>query len=146
MSIAHVVIIIKSEVSTFPIVTIFFRGCVPEVFVIPYSVTYCIYVPGKPGRINQSNETRTYRYLQQFVRMSIFCMRKIDSRLRQTPWMNWTLMRAFATDQITHNWAKRIRRMFFWVVRLLHSICVIYEHSESYVWSKLLYLPLWMCW
>ena len=41
--------IIKSDVSTFPIVIIFFRGCVPEMFVTSYSVTYCIYVPGKPG-------------------------------------------------------------------------------------------------
>ena len=47
--IAHVIIIIKSEVSPFPIVIIFFRGCVPEMFVTSYSVTYCIYVPGKPG-------------------------------------------------------------------------------------------------
>ena len=46
---AHVIIIIKSEVSTFPIVFIFFRGCVSEMFVTSYSVTYCIYVPGKPG-------------------------------------------------------------------------------------------------
>ena len=45
----HVIIIIKSEVSTFPIVTIFFHGCVPEMFVTSYSVTYCIYVLGKPG-------------------------------------------------------------------------------------------------
>ena len=37
------------EVSTFPIVIIFFRGCVPEMFVTSYSVTYCIYIPGKPG-------------------------------------------------------------------------------------------------
>ena len=48
ISIAHVIIIIKSEVSTFPIVIIFFRGCVPEMFVTSYSVTYCIYVPRKP--------------------------------------------------------------------------------------------------
>ena len=47
--IAHVIIIIKSEVTTFPIVIIFFRGCVPGMFVTSYSVTYCIYVPGKPG-------------------------------------------------------------------------------------------------
>ena len=49
ISIAHVIIIIKSEVSTFPIVIIFFRGCMPEMFVTSYSITYCIYVPGKPG-------------------------------------------------------------------------------------------------
>ena len=49
ISIAHVIIIIKSEVSTFPIVIIFFRGCVPKMFVASYSVTYCIYVPGRPG-------------------------------------------------------------------------------------------------
>ena len=47
MSIAHVIIIIKLEVSTFPIVIIFFRGCVIEMFVTSYSVTYCIYVLGK---------------------------------------------------------------------------------------------------
>ena len=33
----------------FSIVIIFFRGCVPEMFVTLYSVSYCIYVPGKPG-------------------------------------------------------------------------------------------------
>ena len=49
ISIAHVSINIKSEVSTFPIVVIFFRGCVPEMFVTLYSLTYCIYVRGKPG-------------------------------------------------------------------------------------------------
>ena len=32
----------------FPIVIIFFRGGVPEMFVTSYSVTHCIYVPGKP--------------------------------------------------------------------------------------------------
>ena len=49
ISIAHVIIIIKSEeVSTFPSVIIFFRGCVPEMLVTSYSVTYCIYVPGNP--------------------------------------------------------------------------------------------------
>ena len=42
VSIAHVTIIIKSEVSTFPIVFIFFRGCVPEMLVTSYCVTYCI--------------------------------------------------------------------------------------------------------
>ena len=46
---AHVIIIIKLEVSTWPIVVIFFRGCVPEMFVTSHSITYCIYIPGKPG-------------------------------------------------------------------------------------------------
>ena len=49
ISIAHVIIIIKSEVSTFPFVIIFFRGRVSEIFVTSYSVTYCIYIPGKLG-------------------------------------------------------------------------------------------------
>ena len=40
---------IKSEVSTFPIVITFSRGCVPEMFVTSYTLTYCIHVPGKPG-------------------------------------------------------------------------------------------------
>ena len=37
------------DYATFPIVIIFFRGCVPEMFVTSYSVTFCIYVPGKLG-------------------------------------------------------------------------------------------------
>ena len=49
ISIAHVIINIKSEVFTFPIVIIFFCGCVSEMSVTSYSVTYCIYIPGKPG-------------------------------------------------------------------------------------------------
>ena len=47
--IAHVIIIIKSEVSTLPIVIIFFRGRVPELFVKSYYVTNCICIPGIPG-------------------------------------------------------------------------------------------------
>ena len=47
ISIAHVIIIIKSEVSTFPIVIIFFRGCMTEMFTASYFVIYCIYIPGK---------------------------------------------------------------------------------------------------
>ena len=47
--IAHVIIIIKSEVSTFPIVIIFFRGRVSEMFGTSFSATYCIYIPGKLG-------------------------------------------------------------------------------------------------
>ena len=39
----------KSEVSTFPIVVIFFRGCVSEMVVLSYSVIYYIYIPGKLG-------------------------------------------------------------------------------------------------
>ena len=33
----------------YDIIVMFCRGCVPEMFVTSYSVTYCIYVPGKPG-------------------------------------------------------------------------------------------------
>ena len=35
--------------STFPIVVIFFRGCVSEMVVLSYSVIYYIYIPGKLG-------------------------------------------------------------------------------------------------
>ena len=35
--------------STFPIVVIFFRGCVSEMVVLPYSVIYYIYISGTLG-------------------------------------------------------------------------------------------------
>ena len=49
ISITHIIIIIKSEVSTFPIVVVFFRGCVSEMVVLSYSVIYYIYIPGTRG-------------------------------------------------------------------------------------------------
>ena len=48
-SIIHLIIIIKSEVSTFPIVVIFFHGCVSEMVVLAYSVIYYKYIPGTLG-------------------------------------------------------------------------------------------------
>ena len=48
--ITQLVIIIKSEISDFPIVVIFFRGCVSEMVVLSYSVIYYIYIPGTLGR------------------------------------------------------------------------------------------------
>ena len=33
----------------FPLVSYFFRGCVPDMFAASHSLTHCIYVPGKPG-------------------------------------------------------------------------------------------------
>ena len=47
--ITHLIIIIKSEVSTFPIVVIFCRGCVSEMAVLSYSVIYYKYIPGELG-------------------------------------------------------------------------------------------------
>ena len=54
ISIAHVIIIIKSKVSTFPIVFIFFRGCVPEMFV--HILSLIVY---------------TFRENQEFILISI---------------------------------------------------------------------------
>ena len=47
--ITHLIIIIKSKVSTFPIVVVFFRGCVSEMVVLSYSIIYYIYIPGILG-------------------------------------------------------------------------------------------------
>ena len=49
------IIIIKSEVSTFPIVVIFFySGCVSEVVASLYAVSFtpCMYIPGKLGFVS----------------------------------------------------------------------------------------------
>ena len=54
ISIAHVIIIIKSEVYTFPNVIIVFRGCVPEMFV---NIIFChlLYIrSGRPGNLFSS--------------------------------------------------------------------------------------------
>ena len=96
ISIAHVIIIIKSEVSTFPIVIIFFRGCVPEMFVTSYSVAYCIYVPGKPG-ISFHHHRAVYdecKYSDTFwltYRTRLFVQYTISlSSLCKLIWRHWT--------------------------------------------------------
>ena len=47
--IAHIIIIIKSEESTFPIVVIFLHGCLPEVVVPSYAVGFVHIYPGTAG-------------------------------------------------------------------------------------------------
>ena len=96
ISIAHVIIIIKSEISTFPIVIIFFRVCVPEMFVASYTVTYCIYVPGKPG-ICFHYYCAVYdecKYLDTFLladRTRLFLQYTISlSSLCKLIWRHWT--------------------------------------------------------
>ena len=96
ISIAHVITIIKSEVFIFPIVIIFFRGCVPEMLVTSYSATYCIYVPGKSGiRFHhycvvydecKYSDTfwladRTRLFVQYIISLSLLC---------KLIWRHWT--------------------------------------------------------
>ena len=93
---AHVIIIIKSEVSTFPIVIIFFRGCVPKMFVTSYPVTYCIYIPGKPGICfhyycavyDECKESDTF-WLADRIRLSVHYTISLSS-LCKLIWRHWT--------------------------------------------------------
>ena len=96
ISIAHVIIIIKSEVSTFPIVIIFFGGCVPEMFVSSYSVTYWICVPGGPGICFQCycavyDECKYSDTFWLADRTSLFVQYTISlSSLCKLIWRHWT--------------------------------------------------------
>ena len=98
LSIAHVIIIIKSEVSTFPIVFILFRGCVPEMFVTSYSVTYCIYIAGKPGicfvfisivQFMMSANSRT-RFGLQIVFVCLYITPSHYHHCANFIWRHWT--------------------------------------------------------
>ena len=95
ISIAHVIIIIiKSEVSTFPVVIIFLRGWVPEMFVTSYSVTYCIYVPGNPGICFHYCAVYECQYSDTFWladRSRLFVQYTISlSSLCKLIWRHWT--------------------------------------------------------
>ena len=75
---------------------IFFRGCVPEMFVTSYAVAYCIYVPGKPG-ICFYYSCAVYdrcKYLDTFwpaERTRLFVQYTISlSSLRKLIWRHWT--------------------------------------------------------
>ena len=83
------------EVSTFPIVIIFFRGCVPEMFVTSHSVTYCIYVPGKSGicfhHYCAVNDECKYSDTFWLVdRTRLFVQYTISSSLCKLIWRHWT--------------------------------------------------------
>ena len=95
ISIAHI-FIIQSEVTTFPNVIIFFRGCVPEMFVTSYCVNYCIYVPRKPGICfhyycgvyDECKKSDTFWFagrIQLFVQYTISL-----SSLCKLIWRHWT--------------------------------------------------------
>ena len=96
ISIAHFIIIIKSEVSTFPIVITFFRGCVPEMLVTSYYVTYCIYVPGKAGICfhyycavyDKCKYSETF-WLADFTRLFVQYTISLSS-LCKLIWTHWT--------------------------------------------------------
>ena len=77
-------VIMKSEVSTFPIVIIFFRGCVPEMFVTSYSVTYCIYIPEKKCFYYDCAVYDEYKYLDTFW-LTPFSL----SSLCKLTWRHW---------------------------------------------------------
>ena len=86
LSIARATIIIKSEVSTFPIVIIFFRGCVPEMFVTSCSVTYCIYTFRENYDECKCSDTfwladRTHLFVQYTISLSSLC---------KFIWRHWT--------------------------------------------------------
>ena len=78
------------------IVNIFFCGCVPEMFVTSYSVTYCIYIPRKPGMCfhyycavyNECKHSDTFwladhtrLFVQYTILLSSFC---------KLIWRHWT--------------------------------------------------------
>ena len=93
VSIAHVVIIIKSEVSILSIVIIFFRGCVPEISVAWYSVTYCIHIPGKPGFCFHyyCAVCDEYKWSHTTDRIHLFVYYTISlSSLCKLTWRHWT--------------------------------------------------------
>ena len=96
ISLAHVIIIIKSEVSTFPIVILLFRGCVSEMFVTSYSITYCIYVPGKPGirvqyycAVYDEHKYSDTFWLAYYTRLSVQNTISLPS-LCKLIWRHWT--------------------------------------------------------
>ena len=95
ISIAHVVIIIESEVSTLPII-IFFRGCVPGMCIASCFVTCCIYISGGPGFCfhyccadNDECKFRDTFWLADRVRLFVHHTISLSS-LCKLVWGRWT--------------------------------------------------------
>ena len=80
------------EVSTLSII-IFFRGCVPEMFVTSHSVTYCIYIPGfcfhyYCAVYDECKYSDTF-WLANRVRLFVHCTIPLSS-LCKLIWGHWT--------------------------------------------------------
>ena len=73
-----------------------FRSCVPEMFVTSYSVTYCIYIPGKPAfcfhyycaDYDECKYSDTF-WLSDRVRLFVHYTISLSS-LRKLIWGHWT--------------------------------------------------------
>ena len=87
----HIVIL-----SNFPIVFKFFRGCVSEMFVASYSVTYCIYIPWKPeicfhyhcAVYDECKWSDTF-WLEDRIRLFVHYTISLSS-LYKLVWRHWT--------------------------------------------------------
>ena len=81
---------------SFPLLSYFFRGCVPEMFVTSYSVTYCICVPGEPGVCfhyycavyDECKYSDTF-WLADRTRLFVHCTISLSS-LCKLIWRHWT--------------------------------------------------------
>ena len=155
ISIAHVIIIIKSEVSTFPIIIVF-HGCVPDMFVTSYSVTYCIYVPGKPGicfhyycafydECKYSDAVwladRTRLFVQYNISLSSLCKliwrhwtyKMLVRYILSSVWVRLSIFSAFSIKQFVGLYVFSLP--IFVVIERIYILCVIIIIKLE-VWTK----------
>ena len=130
ISIAHVIIIIKLEVSTFPIVINFFHGYVPEVFLTAESVTYYIYVPG--------NQAFVFIIIVQF-------MMSANSRIRVALQIVLVCLYSAPSQFIWRHWTYKMPVKFIlssvWVrLRILFQLSII-QSIIQYVGPCVFSLP-----
>ena len=114
----------------FPLLSYFFRGYVPEMFATSYSVTYCIYFPGKPG-ICFYHYFAVYddcKYSDTFWlvdRTRLFVQYTISlSSLCKLIWRHWT-----------YKMPVRYISSSVWVRLSIFSLLSIIEYVELYVFS-----------
>ena len=101
---------------------IFFRVCVSEMFVTSYSVTYCVYIPGKPGICfhyyfavyDESKRLDTF-WLEYRIRLLVHYTISLSS-LCKLIWRYWT-----------HNMPVRYILSSVWV-RFTHFPCDDWEN------------------
>ena len=110
--------------STYPIIVIFFRGCVPEV-VVPSHAVGSIYIPGKLGFVSfitlQSYDVRKYSItLWHYGYIRLFAHYTTSlSTLCRCIWMYWT-----SKMLVIYILSERLRLSQFSQISFMHGLCV----------------------
>ena len=136
--IAYVIVIIKPEVSTFPIVIIFFRGCVPEMFL--HHILSLIAYTFRENRefvfiiiVQFIMSVKTF-WLADRIRLFVHCTISL-SLLCKLIWRHWTYKMLVRYILSSVSKIKHILSVIHYTI--CGAVCFQFTHFSFYDWGNM---------